>query len=73
MSNLLKTSTKKDINYLDISSDLMQLAEIKESYENLNISTFCKFQSEQILMNNASYSKRIYPANSFTEFIAEQK
>ena len=42
------------------------MAEIEESHDILNMSTFYKFQSEQILMNNVSYSKRIYPTNSFT-------
>ena len=54
MRNLLKMSTKKEINHMVISCDLLQLAEIEQSHENLKMSTFCKFQSVQILMNNKS-------------------
>ena len=66
MYNLFKTSTKKGFNRIDLSSDLLQLAEIEENNENLKLSTFYKFQIEQMLMSNKSPHERKYPANSFT-------
>jgi len=57
---------RKGINHLDISSDLIQLAKTEENNGNEKMSTFYKFQNEQIIMNNTTFVKRVYPENSFT-------
>ena len=54
MHNSFKISTKKEINHMDLSSGLPQLAKIEENNEILKLSTFYKFQNEQMLMNNKS-------------------
>ena len=51
MHNSFKMSTKKIIIHMDLSSDLLYLDKIEENNENLKLSTFYKFQSEQIMMN----------------------
>ena len=43
MFNTFKISAKKEINQMYLSSDLLQLAKIEESKENLKLITFYKF------------------------------
>ena len=57
---------RKEINHLSLSSDLAELAKIEENNGNGKMSAFYKFQSEQIIMNNANFNERVYPENSFT-------
>ena len=60
------------INYEKVHSDLLNLASIEQSEDNLNRSSFCKFLVEQIIMSNQTYHKRTCPQNSFTLSLALQ-
>ena len=58
---------KKKVDHLEISSKLLDLANIEEDNKNNNnLSAFYKFISEQLLMINTTFNKRTHPADSFT-------
>ena len=57
---------RKEINYLSLSSDLAELAKIKEDNGNEKMSIFYEFESEQMIMNNVNFKERVHPENAFT-------
>ena len=66
LHNTINMSKSKEINRMHFSSDFLKLAEIEENNENVKLSAFFKFRSDQILMNIVNFNERTYPANSFT-------
>ena len=62
----MPSSEKNKVDYLDMSSKLLDLANIEDDNNNNNIlAAFYKFISEQILMINTTFNKRMHPADSF--------
>ena len=59
-------NNNKYSNHIEISSNLLKLSEKEDNSGNDELSIFCKFMSEQLILINCDYHQRIYPKNSFT-------
>ena len=53
-------------NHLDVSSSLLELAKVEDNDNKNELAVYYNFLSEQIVMINTTFNKRVYPADSFT-------